>query len=696
MKYKNWLSQITAASLTFMLAVCSVGCLVTGFALNVSFGRILLCAGLFTVVCVLSFRLRHGGLIPLGMMAVAAGYLWRKGELMLQLQSLLLNITSRYHGAYSTGRLCVGAPNGINGPVDIPLAVLGCLVVMAVCWAVVRRKSASYVLLATLPPLIACLVVTDTPPNALALYGLLLGNMCLLITDWVRRQGRDNENRLLARMILCAAAALGVLFLMNPKDSYVNRSGDIQGHLISLAERLQSFAEELGEEVAVSGETAGSDQVNLRVLGPRTQWGYSVMEVTSPVSGAVYLRGQDYNTYNGTGWVSSRHRSEDFSVGSGGEGELKIRTYGVKPVIYVPYYPSEAMTMVSGCMKNEEDVTRYSFSYSAAPTPGLLGIPSDVYYGYDSYTQNLQYRQLPPDTLSWAKEMVEPLIADAYSLDDKVEAIREFVSASARYDLNTARMSREYTDFARWFLEESDTGYCVHFATSATVLLRAAGIQARYVEGFAIRCEAGETVVVTGRSAHAWTEYYDSSVDAWRILEATPADVEDTGIENPTERREPLRDTETAQTEPEQTTEPEESASGTAPEEPETPAEPPRKTNFKLPGWAKVMGWLLMAAAAVWVQSALRIRWKRDAWNRGGANEQALNRWRQVKQLARIIREEVPEELQMLAQKAKFSQHTLSDTELQRFDVYRRQCLEKLESKGKAARLAVELLFAIV
>ena len=161
MKHKRLIPQLTAASVAFMLAVCSVGCLVTGFELNADFGKIMLYLGLFTALCILSFLLHRGGLIPLGLVALGCGYLWRRGEIILQFQSLLLNITSRYHSAYGIGRLFPGAAYGTVGPVDLPLTVMGCLMVLIVCWAVMRGKSAAYVTLATLPLLIVCLVVTD-------------------------------------------------------------------------------------------------------------------------------------------------------------------------------------------------------------------------------------------------------------------------------------------------------------------------------------------------------------------------------------------------------------------------------------------------------------------------------------------------------------------------------------------------------
>ena len=57
------------------------------------------------------------------------------------------------------------------------------------------------------------------------------------------------------------------------------------------------------------------------------------------------------------------------------------------------------------------------------------------------------------------------------SVEEMAAAIADYVRQSASYDLMTDRMPADQTDFAIWFLEEGTTGYCVHFATAATMLL---------------------------------------------------------------------------------------------------------------------------------------------------------------------------------------------------------------------------------
>ncbi len=103
----------------------------------------------------------------------------------------------------------------------------------------------------------------------------------------------------------------------------------------------------------------------------------------------------------------------------------------------------------------------------------------------------------------------------------KIEMVKNYISNSKTYSLKTPKMPSG-KDFATWFLNESDTGYCVHFATAGTLMLRALGIPARYVTGYYATAYANQSVTVTTDNAHAWVEYY-SDTAGWIPLECTPS-----------------------------------------------------------------------------------------------------------------------------------------------------------------------------
>jgi len=72
------------------------------------------------------------------------------------------------------------------------------------------------------------------------------------------------------------------------------------------------------------------------------------------------------------------------------------------------------------------------------------------------------------------------------------------------------------------FLLHDRAGHCEYFATAATLLLRQAGISARYALGFAVPegGPAAQACVVRARDAHAWALVYVEG--AWHDFDATP------------------------------------------------------------------------------------------------------------------------------------------------------------------------------
>ena len=72
------------------------------------------------------------------------------------------------------------------------------------------------------------------------------------------------------------------------------------------------------------------------------------------------------------------------------------------------------------------------------------------------------------------------------------------------------------------FLRRSKSGHCEYFAAATTLLLRAAGIPARYATGFAMHeySELEGAYVVRARHAHAWTRAHVGG--SWIDVDTTP------------------------------------------------------------------------------------------------------------------------------------------------------------------------------
>lgn len=90
--------------------------------------------------------------------------------------------------------------------------------------------------------------------------------------------------------------------------------------------------------------------------------------------------------------------------------------------------------------------------------------------------------------------------------------------------VNSDRIDVPEGDFlSAFFGGKINKSNAVYFATAATLVFRAYGIPARYVEGYRVTGKgggAGYTVGVTGRDSHAWTEVYFDGV-GWLPVDVT-------------------------------------------------------------------------------------------------------------------------------------------------------------------------------
>lgn len=145
----------------------------------------------------------------------------------------------------------------------------------------------------------------------------------------------------------------------------------------------------------------------------------------------------------------------------------------------------------------------------------------------DAYNAYLSEVVLGLTNESWS--VLNRQVGDAEApktLSDILEFIRDYLGEALVYD-EEIRTRNGDADFLQYTLEVSGSGYSVHYATAATLLLRYFGVPARYVEGYYLSTEeaekvaAGEPITLTERHAHAWAEYYLAGV-GFVPFETTP------------------------------------------------------------------------------------------------------------------------------------------------------------------------------
>ncbi len=144
--------------------------------------------------------------------------------------------------------------------------------------------------------------------------------------------------------------------------------------------------------------------------------------------------------------------------------------------------------------------------------------------GLEEYRQEMYRDYLGEVRLSEAMESyLEDVIGDAETPAEKLRAIERALS-SLTYTLTPGELPDQVKDegsFLDYFLLESRQGYCTYFATAFVLLARAAGIPARYVQGFCVPLAQEGVTYVYSDMAHAWPEAYLEGV-GWIPFEPTP------------------------------------------------------------------------------------------------------------------------------------------------------------------------------
>ncbi len=273
---------------------------------------------------------------------------------------------------------------------------------------------------------------------------------------------------------------------------------------------------------------------------PPDQAGRFIMRIETdkkPVDN-IYIRSFYADRYNGTRWDNSDKNpplNEDdvnhmFSNGiekllgdeKQGTDIIKIVLYPEKKQTdankYIPYMSKGYEESSSGyytfyCYNTQSHIKNYILMLTDDELSGLRGIKT--YKKYTSYVHK-KYLSLPHNTgrlEKFAKKI------DRYPETDlQCLAVKNAVCKNTKYSQNLKELP-DGKDYIEYFLFEQKKGYCEHYATAGTILLRFTGVPARYAAGYSISPsefsteydESGTvkyTAYVRDYNAHAWTEVY--------------------------------------------------------------------------------------------------------------------------------------------------------------------------------------------
>ncbi|MBR0445941.1 MAG: transglutaminase domain-containing protein [Oscillospiraceae bacterium] len=655
---KKIIPALCGTAIAFVIGMACVGCIVTGFDMAVNLWTVALWCAIGALLSGLCFTLPLD-LILFSTVAVAGCGLWFAGNMDLSFQAVLYRLTREYNVTYGCGIIRPEhyTAEALEPEIWLFLCFLGMVITIVIAWTVLRRKNTFAGLLPALICFASCFFVRDTVPDAVFLWMFFFGVLLLVLSHTARRNSAFEGNRLILIAAAPLAAFLLILFVAVPQSNY---QADAFAQTVMGAVLQNDYVQAIFGDLVKTGNTGSSvdgSVVRLDSVGIRENSQAEVLQVDSGYDGMLYLRGRSLDAYDGKTWTDSRKgtpslywpdREQLKSV-----GEVRIKTRYAHKMLYLPYYvQSIGLEDMTRGMENTKKLTEYSFTTALLPSNALplTEVEPEI-------SDPDQYRHYTESVAKWAEPMAAEITAEKNSVYEKAQAIKNYVRNSARYDLKTDTMPLGEADFAKWFLEDSDTGYCVHFATAATVLLQAAGIPARYVTGYALQVRENCVSLVRSRHAHAWVEYWLPGF-GWAVLEVTPSAQQ-------------------------------------VPEQPETTPEIEKAPfNWRI---VYVIGIVALSAAivAAFAQRPIRLYLRRKRLYTGTMTARVLAYWQEAERFAACLRETPGEELLTIAEKAKFSRHAPQEEDLQPFLDYLEGAKQRIRRHGLFRKLYYRFVLAL-
>lgn len=574
-------------------------------------------------------------------------------------------------------------------------------------------------------------------PGAASLYATLL----YLALSLLCRKGYRQSFWLGGRRVLTTAApvaaAMALIALLFPQKGY-QRPAWVEDLRVRAKTAAQSWVLDRGS----GGDRPGV--YTFRRFGSPSFDGHTVLTVRADYSGHALLRGWSAARYTHYGWqplsdqalaalpeadADSAPWSYPAHAVLDSGAALASQTIQITELAtsteyyYVPYFSTSMYTGAS--FYADSYIQRwdghYSYSFDCldpdqVPAGAQVGWDGGSYYGEPEYRHFVyrNYLDMPYDLLS--DEALEAIRTAARYADGQgqtsysdqrgqrmaqAQAVADYLASFTHYDLSTPAQPLG-EDFVSYFLTESHQGYCAHYATAATLILREMGVPARFVSGYAADLVSGQSVNVPDQNAHAWVEIYVDGF-GWQPVDVTPAGSFGPGPAQASPSPSPSA-TPSAQPDPSQApASPSPSPSAAPSVQPSASPSPgpgqggPTTTGHTGAWWA--LGCVLTLAAAtlaVWLQRHLRLgRWRRRC-GQGDSNAAVIWLYRYLLAAQSRFAYVLPERAVELAQRAAFSQHALTQAERQEMEDLARNAHAAAKAQPLGLRLRLRWVWCLI
>ena len=391
------------------------------------------------------------------------------------------------------------------------------------------------------------LLIAATAYRPGSLFGLAFAAYLAVLTaaltvGQLRRQARVRGVRLppIDRRFLLQSAMLSgiallislLVFLAFPRVSWGARGGSPMRSVVGFADHVSLLEH--------GGRIYSNPEVVLRVEFPGR---------TGPPPGPLYWRGRSYDHFDGWTWSQAPIRPQQLIEPSrwpqarvaqliyqSGIDDANV-LFGLSPLLHVDPRsrivaypdlngdftyggPAAPVYLSVSVLGQPTSGQLRSASASAFDPPGATGMDRRRAAVLEAAALR-PYLRLPllsPRFYALADSLAAPQ-ATAY---DRAVAVRDWLRANFRYTVELPRTTHAAS--LEYFLFERRAGHCEYFSTAMAMLLRAAGVPARNVNGFlgGEWNRFGDFLTVTQNQAHSWVEVWFPGY-GWVSFDPTPA-----------------------------------------------------------------------------------------------------------------------------------------------------------------------------
>ena len=699
---------------------CVMGAIISAFSFTVDVRPVFWCWFAAALALSVFTTLGRGKALLIMMLPALALLLWKLPDIMFGAKWVVSFITGEFNVWIDVPFLFPEATPGASAQ-SYFFAAAGVCLAFPLSFSICLRRSALLVIVITIPLVLLTFVLTIYQPNLWYILGLLAVILTLMISGAMHPDDFEKRGAAVFPALALALVLLVATYILTMTDN--SRRGDLIGFI---DDRIRYIGVQAGftrggygagwPEIRSEVWQFDTDYVRISSAGARVVTGQKILDVRASQAGTYYLKGYSMQQFDGRAWhgnPESQREDEEIwlmcaasditklhNLVNGNNGaptvNMSVSRVGDKSgLTYLPYYIYGLDDYYfSSAFWNFPPDTRPEATSAKNPySVGFVQLDDSLTEVFTALPQNI-VEEFLSDNIDTMRQLAGRIYRSNTRVEDSTaEALRKlaidagidpyaeraaiadsvaaYISSAARYNLSPIPIPIN-EDFALFFLQRSRQGYCIHFATTATLMLRALDVPARFTTGFVVKVPEGkedEYISVTDREAHAWVEVFYDDI-GWVPLEVTPS-TPASGIPAPRPQYVPSGNTDNFNDlydddyYPGRRPNP---GAGISP--PPTSAAPESSAQQDAEQRGPAGIWKTVCISASGVAACLLLlalreyfsRKKRDRrFSQEDPNEAVICMWRYVSRLLR--NDSPPDDVVELALKARFSQHRISDSE---------------------------------